>query len=141
MVFMYSPLVFLCQQVCKFEMGSYSYHTKYMKFITVLDYTHDYMKAVLDYDLDIKPLKEDDLEWFGSGTGYNYSMAGFEMTFRRHGMKYIVDYYLTSGLFVVISWVGFKFIVAFRSFRLKNKRLNLNISNFFVYIGQFSHRA
>ena len=101
---------FLFQQVCKFEMGSYSYHTKYLKFITVLDYTHDYMKAVLDYDLDIKSMKEDDSQWFGAGTGYNYSLAGFEMTFRRHGMKYIVDYYLTSGLFVVISWVGFKFI-------------------------------
>ena len=32
---------------------------------------------------------------------------GIEMIFSRHVLKYLYIYYLPSGLFVVVSWVGF----------------------------------
>ena len=33
--------------------------------------------------------------------------TGFEMRLSRHVLKYLYIYYLPSGLFVVVSWVGF----------------------------------
>ena len=55
------------------------------------------------FDVDILPLDAfiemfDDEPW---------SMTGFKLTFRRKYRKYIINYYLSSGLFVIISWVSF----------------------------------
>ena len=36
-----------------------------------------------------------------------YTIAGVEMKLKRNMMKYLYIYYLPSGLFVVVSWVGF----------------------------------
>ena len=36
-----------------------------------------------------------------------YMFSGIEMKLSRHILKYLVIYYLPSGLFVVVSWVGF----------------------------------
>merc|ERR1712150_144839 len=41
------------------------------------------------------------------GTQANYSIAGFQITFHRHAIKYIIQYYLTSALFVCVSWASF----------------------------------
>ena len=35
----------------------------------------------------------------------NYTNGGFELIMKRHKLKYIINYYLPSGLFVVVSWV------------------------------------
>ena len=37
----------------------------------------------------------------------NYSVSGFQLVLSRKASFYIVTYYLPSGLFVVVSWVGF----------------------------------
>jgi hypothetical protein len=37
----------------------------------------------------------------------NHSLAGFEMILVRHISHYIINYYLPSGLFVVVSWISF----------------------------------
>ena len=86
-------------------MGSYSHDMKYMRFNTVLNYDESIRRTVLDYELDIKPLKKEDLQWYWEGTKSNYSLAGFEMKFHRYVAKYLLQYYLPSGLFVVTSWV------------------------------------
>ena len=91
---------------CKFEVGSYTYDTSYLKFETILN--HDSTaekKTVLDYDLQVKNLKEEDSQWHWEGTNKNYSLGGFEMNFQRHTAKYVVEYYFPSGLFVATSWV------------------------------------
>jgi hypothetical protein len=44
---------------------------------------------------------------FVGGVLGNYSLAGFEMVLVRHVMHYIINYYLPSGLFVVVSWISF----------------------------------
>ena len=44
---------------------------------------------------------------FEGGALGNYSLAGFEMVLVRHVMHYIINYYLPSGLFVVVSWISF----------------------------------
>ena len=86
--------------------GSYSYDTRYVKFQTILRYDpNEEKKTVLDYDLRVDGLKDNDKYWYFEGTNQNYSLGGFEMMFQRHTTKYIVEYYLPSGLFVVTSWV------------------------------------
>ena len=79
-----------------------------MTFQTILHYDETEKKrTILDYDLEVKELEEKDLQWYWEGTNRNYSLAGFEMRMKRHATKYIVEYYLPSGLFVVTSWVCF----------------------------------
>ena len=63
--------------------------------------------AVLDYKVSIKHLKDEDHVQFWAGTGTNYSIAGLEMTLKRNTLKYIIQYYIPSGLFVMVSWVSF----------------------------------
>ena len=72
-------------------------------------------KTLLDYDMKVQYLKEEDRVYFWEGTGSNYSLAGFEMQFHRHTMKYIIDYYITSGLFVIVSWVRTLFVIFLRT--------------------------
>ena len=65
-----------------------------------------YRSIVLDYDITINKLREADRIFVGGSLG-NYSLAGFEMILRRHVSHYIINYYLPSGLFVVVSWISF----------------------------------
>ena len=60
---------------------------------------------LLEYDVGITQLKERDTMYRWSAVGSNYSLAGFEIHLTRHSKEYIIDYYLTSGLFVIVSWV------------------------------------
>ena len=53
-----------------------------------------------------RSLPESDRIFEGGPLG-NYSLAGFEMVLVRHVMHYIINYYLPSGLFVVVSWISF----------------------------------
>ena len=65
-----------------------------------------FRSIVLDYDITINKLREADRIFVGGSLG-NYSLAGFEMILRRHVSHYIINYYLPSGLFVVVSWISF----------------------------------
>ena len=62
-------------------------------------------KVLLDYDIEIHDLDQKDKIYYWEGTGSNYSLAGFELEFRRYKLQYIIQYYIPSGLFVVVSWV------------------------------------
>ncbi|XP_023327977.1 glycine receptor subunit alpha-1 [Eurytemora carolleeae] len=104
MIFNYFPLD---TQVCKFQVGSYSYNMDKMVFqVSQLGYAHTSRSIVLDYDIRIKPLDEKDKVFQGGALG-NFSLAGFEMILTRHVSHYIITYYLPSGLFVVVSWISF----------------------------------
>ena len=65
-----------------------------------------FRSIVLDYDIAINNLRKEDQIFIGGSLG-NYSLAGFEMILRRHVSHYIINYYLPSGLFVVVSWISF----------------------------------
>ena len=58
-----------------------------------------------EYSLEAQELEEKDKIFMFVGTGANYSHAGFEMRWSRHMTKYIIEYYITSSLFVFVSWV------------------------------------
>lgn len=94
-------------QVCKFQVGSYSYNDDKMVFNTIsAGYQKGSNTIALDYAITIKPLKEEDAVFLGGGLG-NFSLAGFEMKLQRHVSTYIITYYLPSGLFVIVSWISF----------------------------------
>ena len=93
-------------QVCKFKVGSYAYDENKMKFKTnLLQYNDKLRNTILDYSVQILPLKEEDSLFIWQDIG-NYSLTGFEMRLRRNSLKYLVNYYLPSGLFVIVSWVN-----------------------------------
>ena len=77
-----------------------------MKFnASLLSYDDSLRNTILDYNVALDPLKPEDSLFIWQSIG-NYSLTGFEMTLRRNSLKYLVNYYLPSGLFVVVSWVG-----------------------------------
>jgi len=105
------PMVFdafpLDTQICKFQVGSYSYDMSRMEFdVSTLGYIQNTQSIILDYSINIKNLRRKD-QLFDAGALGNFSLAGFEMTLERHYTSYIITYYLPSGLFVVVSWISF----------------------------------
>ena len=91
-------------QVCKFRVGSYSHNINRMVFKTVVD-NYIIGDVVLDYEVKIHPLQEEDSSFFWAATGNNFSVAGMEIHLHRHKLTYIIQYYISSGLFVMVSWV------------------------------------
>jgi hypothetical protein len=92
-------------QVCLFKVGSYSQDDTSMKFSNrLLAYDNSGQNAILDYSVEIVPLDEKDTVNMWNSIG-NYSMTGFELRLKRNILKYLINYYLPSGLFVIVSWV------------------------------------
>ena len=76
-----------------------------MKFnASLLSYDDSLRNTILDYNIKLKPLKREDSLFIWQSIG-NYSLTGYEMVLKRNFLKYLVNYYLPSGLFVGISWV------------------------------------
>ena len=106
-------------QVCKLKVGSYAYDENKMKFsASLLQYNDSLRNTILDYGVELTALKEEDSTFIWQEIG-NFSLSGFEMKLGRNSLKYLVNYYLPSGLFVVVSWVCNSFIFKhFKSPRL-----------------------
>ena len=92
-------------QHCKFEVGSYAYDMENVRFNTVLNNMDLDNNEILEYIFTTKPLKVEDQVQYWVSTRKNYSVSGFQIKFYRHVTKHVVQYYLTSGLFVIVSWV------------------------------------
>ena len=93
-------------KVCKFTMASYAYGLDKMQYSTnLITYNDSERNTILDYSIDIIPLEEQDtiFHWLDIA---NYSVTGFQINLQRNTLKYLVNFYLPSGLFVVVSWVG-----------------------------------
>lgn len=41
-----------------------------------------------------------------NGVPTRFSATGFKITMRRKYLPFLIDYYLPSGLFVIVSWVS-----------------------------------
>ena len=94
-------------QTCKFQLGSYAMDDRIMVFkMNQLHFNSKETKTILDYTVQVGPLKLEDtlFSWAGAG---NYSITGFEMELKRNSLKYLINYYLPSGLFVIVSWTSF----------------------------------
>ena len=96
-------------------MGSYSYDVNKIEFETKLNSVEVQNNKKHDYISHINYLQEKDTVHFWPSTQANYSIAGFQITFHRHAMKYITQYYVTSALFVCVSWVGINHLIFYFS--------------------------
>ena len=87
-------------------MASYAYGLEKMQYSTnLITYNDSERNTILDYSIEIIPLNAEDqiFHWLDIA---NYSVTGFELQFQRNTLKYLVNYYLPSGLFVIVSWVS-----------------------------------
>ena len=94
------------KQNCPFQVGSFSHNSSYMTFhLDKYDDMNKFQTSVLDYHIQKSELRDEykRFDWAGSET---YSLTGFEMHLQRKVHNYIINYYLPSGLFVVVSWVS-----------------------------------
>ena len=95
----------LDSHVCHFQVGSYANVNTIMEFKTnILEYESSEKNAILDYNVDVQPLQEDK-QIYVWHIG-NLSLAGFSIKLERNVFKYIIQYYLPSSLFVIVSWVN-----------------------------------
>ena len=106
----YCPMRFddypMDKQHCPFQVGSFSHNSSYMTFqLDKYVDMNEFQTSVLDYHIEKFELRDEytKFNWAGSD---NYSLTGFEMHLQRKVHNYITNYYLPSGLFVVVSWVS-----------------------------------
>ena len=93
-------------QVCKFRIGSFAFNTTKITFtVFKLFYDDKAENTVLDYTVQVLELSEDEQQHTRDNIG-NFSLAGFQLILERHSLKYLFNYYLPSGVFVIMSWVS-----------------------------------
>ena len=86
-------------------MASYAYGLDKMQYSTnLITYNDSERNTILDYSIDIVPLDEQDKIFYWLDIA-NYSVTGFQINLKRNSLKYLVNFYLPSGLFVIVSWV------------------------------------
>ena len=112
MVSIYCPMRFekypLDLQICPLQIGSYGYNDSYMSY-KLGRLTRDTQQriAVLDYRIDIFNLSPEHQLMKGlEDPNSNFTLTGFMMELTRKRFSYVVNFYLPSGLFVVVSWVS-----------------------------------
>ena len=106
----YCPMKFdsypLDQHTCHFMLGSYSFDDRFMYFKMDNNSSDIQLNQVsnLDYTPSVRSLpKSKQFKPYGS---MNYSIAGCEIRLERNIKQYIVNYYIPSGLLVMVSWVN-----------------------------------
>ena len=97
---------------CYFTLGSYAFlkqsgqrfELNHFNYRTSLHFNASQQVAQLDFEIDVKKLPQG-MEncWEVYGTSQR---TGFEITFQRKFQRYIVSYYIPSGILVVLSWVS-----------------------------------
>ena len=117
----YCPMVFdhypLDSHACYLKVCSSSYHDRFVSFKTEpfmddheidLSGQHFKQKTVLDYEVEINklPEKHSYLELGRQTDIIRHSIAGFEIKLHRKYKKYIIYYYMPSGLIAIISCVS-----------------------------------
>ena len=60
------------------------------------------------YKLEINPLPEHEELSFPDNNGNHYQRTGFEIKFQHNFGKYLMNYYIPSGILVIFSWVSEK---------------------------------
>ena len=128
-VTIYCPMRFdnypMDNQHCPFQIGSYTYNSSYITFnlVKLVD-MNEFQTSVIDYHIQKTPLRENYTTLHYDDA--NFSLSGFEMHLQRKTHNYIINFYLPSGLFVVVSWV-----TTFKRFQLNVTKLQL-----LLFLGQ-----
>lgn len=89
---------------CQFQVGSYYDTEKTVKCSSTYVYDESRQRS-LQHFIEFEPLPDRDKSVFlPSGT---YAACGFQVKLVRKTMQYLVQVYLPSGMFVLVSWVSF----------------------------------
>ena len=96
----------LDQHVCDFKLGSSKMDSSKINFtLSTLSFPLDEQISLLDYTPDVQSLPDKKKLWteYGNLTWYS---TGCEIRLTRNEKKYIINYYIPSGLLVLVSWVS-----------------------------------
>ena len=76
--------------------------------LAVLDFDATRQVSLLDYTPSIYQLPDNLEKWNQTGDSSEiFYTTGFEIRLERNIQKYIMNYYMPSGLMVTVSWVSF----------------------------------
>ena len=110
-VSIFCPMTFeaypLDDHVCHLILGSFKYDASVINFVFEhLDFEDVFAKVSnLDYETTITPITRHQHNRFYSKRLF-LSRAGFNIRLERNVRKYMLNYYLPSGILVTISWVS-----------------------------------
>ena len=95
-------------QRCKLYVGSFDHNDSKMTFkIVTAKFNNKESNSIpLEYEIEINKLSEKESLLIHKGLG-NFSRAGFELKLRRYKSAYIMNYYIPSGICVILSWISF----------------------------------
>ena len=96
----------LDQHVCDFKLGSSKMDSSKINYtLSSLTFHKDEQVSLLDYTPEVHPLPDFKKLWteYGNLTWYS---TGCEIRLNRNVKKYIINYYIPSGLLVLVSWVS-----------------------------------
>ena len=107
----YCPMTFesypIDTHACYFMLGSYSYDEDILNFnLRHLEFDPRDQVSLLDYSLKVNPLPR--FKKYRYRGDMKYKRTGCEIVLERNIKKYIINYYVPSGLLVVVSWVSKK---------------------------------
>ena len=123
---------------CYFTLGSYAFMKQsgqrfelnhFAKYRNPIHFNFSQQVAQLDFQIDVKKLpkeKKNCSEIYGMGMSQR---TGFEIKFQRKFHRYISNYYIPSGILVVLSWAS-NFLLLWI--------LNKLMSSTFMFISHFS---
>ena len=97
------------EQICYFLIGSpnhleYSGQLFSLSTYNPIKFDSSQQVALQGYRLEINHLNE--VLSLDSAYGYHYQRTGFEIKFQHNFWKYLMNYYIPSGILVTFSWVS-----------------------------------
>ena len=93
-------------QVCQFRVASFAFNRTMITFkVQKLYYDETAENTILDYTVQVLEVGGENHDDMRDNIG-NFSIAAFQLRLERHSLKYFFNYYLPSGLFVIMSWVS-----------------------------------
>ena len=109
-VVIYCPMTFetypLDSHICDFKLGSFSYDSSIINFtMGSLIFNVSKQVSLLDYSLQVIRLPDDKRKYGEHGSIF-WVLVGFEIKLERYIKKYVINYYLPSGLLATVSWVS-----------------------------------
>ena len=95
----------LDQHVCDLKLGSSKMDSSKINFtLSSLSFSEDEQVSLLDYVPEVQSLPDFKRLWTEHGH-LTWYCTGFQMKLVRKFTKYIINYYIPSGLLVIVSWV------------------------------------
>ena len=97
----------LDEHVCDFKLTSFSYDSSVINFtLNKLLFEESQQVSLLDYSITVDHLPQAK-RGIGEYGSLVWEAAGCEIRLERYIRKYVVNYYVPSGLLAMVSWVSF----------------------------------